>query len=198
MQLSKSPNRYEYGRFYIEPAGLDKQDELASAYIRMKQEGLLPVVFHQSIPDLSTFLVRYLAVNSTTMLCYYIDTKGMTHFVGVGHVTAPALIVGPHLKAECSMVFFCEWQRRSTTVPLAHLMLEYSFDRRFGDQFLTTILGCTPEKNKLAVRFIAAVGFVRAKEPMTDYTAWNGELCGAYSSWMTRKRWELTSPFREG
>lgn len=167
------------------------QDTLAAAYLRMKAEGLLPLLFYQKQPDLTGFLTQMFAPGSLTMLCF---SRLVQDVCGFGHVVKPQEI-GPDLeKTECSMLFFRGHQKREETVPFSHLMIEMAFALRPP---LDVILGCTPEKNPAAVRYITAVGFTRSKEPVESYTTWNGVPCGCYMSWLTRRRWEQISPFSD-
>ena len=197
MEIDKGSGIYRCGDLYVGRAinNAEGQDALASAYLRMKQEGLLEYFFYEDQPLLGDFLFRMLKPNSLTMICLSDEkTRLVPDVHGLGHVTAPLTIGGNISKSEVSMLIFKKHQKRSTTIPFAHMMIEMAFDL---NPTLNGLYGCTPEKNPAAVRYITAVGFERCDEPVKDYTTWRGEPCGCFMSWMTRQMWAAKRPWRD-
>lgn len=192
-ELIRSGDIYSSGDHFILPVtdAPQGQELLASVYLRFKQEGVLPIFFHEGVPDLCTFLSLMLKPKSLTMACFS-RSPHKDAVVGIGHVVAPVDIGNGYNKSEVSMAFFKEYQRPRITVSCAHLMLQYVFERCAE---IEALFGCTPEPNRAAVRFIGAVGFKRSVEAVEAYSTYNGQLCGCYISWMTKTRWQEISPF---
>lgn len=191
MTLNKEGPVWRTDNLCIRALSITDQDTLAEIYLRLKREGLLPILFHEGVPDLAGFLSAYLKPHSLTMLCF--TESPHVDICGMGHVTPPWFIGKDLARAETSMVFFDKWQRRDVTVPMAHLMCEYAFETTPSVQAL---FGTTPVPNKAAVRFITAAGFVRSTEPVPHYSTWQGQRCACYISWLTRERWAEIRPFR--
>lgn len=187
----ESPDLYSSGDLFVQRVGdgPEGQDAMASAYLRMKAEGLLPWYYYENQPSLADFMATVLNPKALTMICI---SRLLSDVCGFGVVSQPHSIAeGKYEKAECSMVFFRKRQKPDLTIPFAHIMIEMAFDR---NEKLAVMCGCTPEKNRAALRYIAAVGFKKSTEPVENYASWRGELCGCFTSWMTRERWGQVRP----
>jgi RimJ/RimL family protein N-acetyltransferase len=64
------------------------------------------------------------------------------------------------------------------------MMIAWSFDQLKLD----ALYGTTPERNRAAVRFSEKLGF-ELHGPLPNYCTWEGELCAAWISAMTKARW---------
>jgi len=187
--LDKNEGIYTLGRFVVAP--LLSVDLYATAYLRMKQEKVLDVLYYERDPGLPKFLGIMSTPGVTNIGCFVKHEDGRVDFVGLGHIGVPIVLPNGQKKAEISVAFFKDWQRRSVTFPLAQMMIEWTFDRADID----FLFGTTPERNPAMVKFLKALGFGHTAEPVPHFTCWQGELCGAVLSWLDAERWRLRSPF---
>lgn len=186
--LDRNGPIYTLGNLVVTP--LKDVDLLATAYLRFKQEGVLDMLYYEHDPGLTSILAT-LMDPATIVLGCFVKAGARVDLAGIG-CAAPAFILpNGQKKAELSEAFFRDWQRRSITLPLAQMMIQWLFDRSDLDY----LFGTTPEKNPMAVRFMKALGFGHTREPIPHYTCWKGEPCGVYVSWMDAARWRSVSPF---
>jgi RimJ/RimL family protein N-acetyltransferase len=170
-----------------------KSDEiLASIYIRLKAEGLLPILFYQKIPSLLDFLAMYLRPEMFS-LSAWIRTGDEMRLMGIGSLDIPQPIGGGLKKGEVSETFFREFQRREYTLVACQLILQWGFEKTGVFQFH----GCTPVRNRAAVRFLKGLGFGSMKEELPNFVSFNGEPCGVILSWLDKNRWSEISPFEK-
>ena len=183
MALEKDGQVYKLGDLAV--ARLN-QDTAAYAYLVLKSEGMLENFYNQGVPDLATFLSGCFAPQALSLGGFVTGSDGKPTLAGIGLL--PSIESHPNgvvVKSEVSEVFLRQYQRRSITIPLAKMMLEYVFD----NIAVTVVYGTTPEHNRAALMFMKALGFSHAKETIPHYTTWRGEECGSYVSWLTRTRW---------
>jgi RimJ/RimL family protein N-acetyltransferase len=183
----ENPEVYEYKNLVVMPARSDEL--LASAYLRLKSEELIGVLFYEKIPTLCEFLSMYMRPGMVN-LGSWVRTGDQVQLAGIGSLDIPKDIGGGHRKGEASMVFFKEFQRRDVTLDSARLWIQWGFDQ----QNLSVIHGCTPVVNKSALRFMKSLGFEYARDPIKAFTTHKGELCDVVISWMTKERWENLKP----
>lgn len=188
--LDKNTAIYTWGNFVVAP--LLNIDLIATAYLRMKREGVLDVLYYECDPGLPKVLAVMTDPATINFGCFVKRDEAMTDFVGIGHIAAPLILPNGQKKAEISVAFFKDWQRRSVTFPLAQLMIEWVFDRSDIDY----LFGTTPEPNRAMLRFIKSLGFGHTAEAVPNFTCWRGEMVGVYISWMDKKRWDAHSPFQ--
>ena len=187
--LKKDGPLYTMGDLIVAPVSMDL---LASAYLTMKMDGTLSVLFYESDPGIPKFLATYSDPNAITYGCY-LKSGDQTTLVGIGHISAAIGRGDGSKKSELSCAFFAGYQRRDITFPLSQMMLEQTFDRYDID----VLFGTTPEKNRAMLMFMKNLGFGHTAEPVPYFTTWKGEVCGVYISWITREMWEELSPFKD-
>lgn len=159
---------------------------LATAYLRLRQEGLLRYIFYAGEPSLYWFLDRYAKTKSTEVIaCFKEDENRKLEMVGLSWFNSREKVANLYDKAECGNAYFRKFHNYLDTTKAARLMTEFSF-RYLG---IDALFGCTPEKNRAAMLLAKRVGF-EVWGPVPMYTAWEGEPCGAWISCLTRARWE--------
>jgi hypothetical protein len=187
--LDKNTAIYTDGPFIVAP--LLNIDLIATAYLRLKREGVLDVLYYEADPGLPKVLAVMTDPATINFGCFMKRDEDVTDFVGIGHVAAPLMLPNGQKKAEISVAFFKGWQRRDVTIPLAQMMIEWVF-RRSDIDFL---FGTTPEPNRAMLRFMKALGFGHTAEPIPNFTCWHGVPCGVFVSWMDARRWKEVTPF---
>ena len=127
MQLLRSQDNPEV--FECQPEGKPysivvmpcQSDEiLASTYIRLKAEGLLPILFYERVPSLLEFLSMYLRPEMLNMGAW-IKTGDNIKLVGIGSLDIPKPIGAGRRRGDTSMAFFREYQRRDVTLTACQL-----------------------------------------------------------------------------
>jgi RimJ/RimL family protein N-acetyltransferase len=157
---------------------------LAAAYLTMKLEGLLPLLYYEGIPSLTHFLelhrsgsFKFLGVFSRSMLNTDVE------MAGIGWLSSISGQPGTR-KAEVGYVMFRKFQDRKTPLEAIGLLVDYCFDV----QEMDLLVGTTPEKNRAAVAFVRKLGF-QVLPLIPKFCMFNGEPCGAYLSYLTREIW---------
>jgi RimJ/RimL family protein N-acetyltransferase len=186
--LERNGPIYTMGNFVVAP--LTNIDLIATAYLRLKQEGVLEMIYYECDPGLPKVLATMTDPATITLGCFVKDGERVD-MVGLGHAAAALTLPNGQKKAELSEVFFKDWQRRNVTLPMAQMMIQWLFDR----SDLDFLYGTTPEKNPAAVRFMKALGFGHTREPIPNFTCWQGKPCGCYVSWMDAERWKTVTFF---
>jgi len=134
------------------------------------------VVFSEGETSLRWFLETYRDMHVVAGF----DGKNLT---GLGWLNK-VLDMGPAgRKGDCGMAFFPEvspWKK----LKLGALFIDYAFE----ELGLVGLFGTTPEPNRRAVRYSKKLGF-KLFGPIPALSAWEGKLCGAYISSMTRQEW---------
>lgn len=158
---------------------------LADAYQRFESEKLLPILFNEGVPDIYWFVEYFSNPNAITFACWYrsLDQDVPTRLAGIGLVDVPKSMGAGYLKAEISVGFFREFQRRKYTMTLSKLMIEWTFD----NSKIELLCGTTPEGNPVMRRFLKALGFDHTF--IDCFTTWEGKFCGAWISWLSRAKW---------
>lgn len=183
--LIKQPVLYTCGDLAI--VAYPNKDILASLYLRFKQEKLLAAFFHErdTLPEIDEWLTWCMEPKSLMMCALLRLDQDVWEPIGLAKVGVPKVIATGHSKAEVGMIFVRQYQKRKWTIPACQMMIEYVFDRTELD----VLYGTIPEHNHASLRFMMALGFERLKEPIRHYTVWQGEECGAFVSWMAKRRW---------
>lgn len=161
-------------------------DDLAAvAYLTLKQQGLLRVVFYEGEPSLKWFL-EWFQTNDSVILGCFATALGSTTPVlaGLGWLTSICERNGVK-RSEIGMVFFREWQHGSLPAEWCDQMIDFSFEQ-LG---MSAIYGTTPEANRAAVKFSKQMGFDQFG-PIPYGCTWKGKPCGTIQSVMTRAMWE--------
>ncbi len=179
--MSVDPKILRHNELLVTSALTDRL--LAQAYFRYEEEGLLPVIFYQGVPTLKQFLDEHLEPGRRIAIgCFREMPDGPAEFCGLGWVFGAAKM-GDFLKAECGMAFFKRQSNKKDNLLFGRLMLRLFFDC-YG---IHVIFGTTPEPNKLALRYSQKLGFDLIG-PVPDLATWNGELCPAWVSHMSREQ----------
>lgn len=183
-QLQRKDATYRIGDLVVCPVHNDAL--LASMYLRFRQEGLLPIIFHESgeePPDLTWFLKTYLDPANSSLGCF-LEKGGQVEPCGLCWVNQVYPISdGRWKKAEVGLAFF-RHQPPERLLTFGRMVQAWAFEQ-LG---LDTLFGTTPEPNRAAVQFGKNLGFHQVVLP--GYTAYEGRLCGAVIQWMTRTEFE--------
>ena len=165
------------------------QSLLAVAYLRMEQEGFLPMVFWDKVLDLREFLDWCAKPNMVVAGCF-VETPGPTldappviQLAGLGWIYNIKDRNGCRY-ADVGEVFWREYQSMGVTFDLVKALYQFAF----GPCKITALYGITPEKNIAAVRFMKRCGF-QAYGPVPGLCCWYGEECGGWLSVLTRDAW---------
>lgn len=157
---------------------------LAQAYLTYQKEGTLPVIFYLQVPTIKQFIDAHLQVGQRiTLGCFRIDEEtGTSTFVGLGWVS-DSVKMGGHYKAEIGIgMFRCAGK---DNLAFGKLMLAAFFQQYAID----VLFGCTPEDNKLALRYARKLGF-SLHGPIPQYCSWHGELTAGWISHMSKEEWQ--------
>ena len=172
-------------------APLNDVDLIATAYLQMKREGTLALLYYEGDIGLQRFLSVMTNPACINYACLVKGADGGVDLAGIGHIAIPQVLPNGRKKAEISVAFHKQWQRRDITLPLAQMMVEWTFDRSDVDY----LYGTTPAPNRAMLAFMRRLGFGHSAEPIPNYTCWQGEPCGVYVSWMDAERWKAVRPF---
>ena len=162
------------------------EDLLATAYLRMKVEGIIETYYHVQVPPLSEFLSYH---NGQDRGYHYLGaflrpTVGQpAEFIGMGWLWNVMGKPGSR-KGEVGMMFFRKWQVHRIPIKAMRLMLDYCFDVAKCD----IVVGTTPIKNRAALVFDKRLGFTQLP-PIPNFTMFQGEPCDAVISYLTAKQW---------
>jgi len=153
------------------------QDEvLAHAYLRFQADGLLPMVFSEGETSLRWFLETYRSM-------HVVAGMDGERLAGLGWLNKIIDMGTAGWKADCGMAFFPEispWSK----VRLGELFIDCAFE----ELNLQGLFGTTPEPNRRALRYAKKLGF-QLHGPIPAMSAWEGKICAAYISSMTRQQW---------
>lgn len=156
---------------------------LATVYLLLEKDGLLPVVFYDGVPALSKFLEWATRSDSKYVVGFVRPTLDTVEIAGVGWVWQIQNRPGAR-RGDVGMVFLRKFQDGRTPLDLTGKMLGLAF----GSWGLDLLTGVTPVKNPLALRFARKLGF-RQLEPIPSYGMWHGEPCAAVVSYLTAETW---------
>lgn len=160
---------------------------LAQAYMQMFKEGTLGVVFHQHIPTLREFLNEFLAVGNRIVCGCFRDIPGGKPLLCGLAWAFGTTGMGEFKRCEVGEWFSKEAMRKSErngSLQFSQMALSIFFDISKID----VVFGVTPTPNRLAVKFARAMGFDLIG-PIPDYCVWNGKLCAAWISHLSRAQW---------
>jgi RimJ/RimL family protein N-acetyltransferase len=182
---------YTFGNLVVTPIN-ENLDLLASAYLRLKREGGLNILFYEGEMRIDNFLRVWGDDSGLTFGCFVRSLEqDTTELAGLGRVAQPVGMGNGSSKAEIGATFFDAYQKREFTVPLCQMMLEWVFDKTP----LHAVFGTTPEPNRAMLMFLRGLGFGCLHHPIPNYTTWQGGPTGVYVSWMLRETWQRMSPF---
>lgn len=196
-RLIKNGAAYAYRDLIV--TAFPPQEDLAVIYMRAKREGLFEAFFNldPKPPELNEFLLWSMDTKTVTFAAY-LKTPGesLTGLapIGMGKLGALYPMGEGKTKAEVSMLFFREYQRRAWTIPACQVMIEMIFDNAPTTK-IDRVFGSTPEQNRASLRFMKAIGFQHLKEPIPGYSVYAGKSTGLYVSWLTAERWLELRPF---
>ena len=166
------------------------EDFVAHAYLKFKMQGLADTIWHESqVPPLSDIL-RW---SATPDNCVY---ACMVEKIGEEHLDMAGLAWALHIKplkadeayvAECGMGFFKEYQKNSFPQEFCEMCVDHGFEVLK----LVSLYGTTPMPNRAARIFHARCGF-KDLTVFPNYTTWQGEVCDASITVMTRADWETS------
>jgi hypothetical protein len=190
--MEKYPLHYKEGDLLV--VKYPRQESLAEAYMRLKQEELLQVFFHEDTVErtLLEWLQWAVADPDTLMMgCYRQNPEdpGRLDLCGVGKLGPGHRLGDKGMKSEVAMFFFKEYWDRDLTLGWCRMMIEMIFDSTNR----TALFGTIPEGNTPCVRFMMGIGFEHLGRALPHYTLWKGEISGAWIGCMTRQRWAMLS-----
>jgi RimJ/RimL family protein N-acetyltransferase len=158
--------------------------QLAQAYIRMLEEGTLSTVFYQASPTLRDFLTEYLSQGRRICFGCFRDIKSQPiEFCGLAWVFNAVKMDG-FTKAEVGIVLFKRQSVKTDNLKFGQMILRMFFEKHAID----AVYGCTPEGNKLALRYAQKLGF-GLTTPIPGYSTWQGQLCAGVISYMLKSDW---------
>lgn len=160
------------------------EDWLAAAWLKFKEAGLLPIIWHERVPTLRWFL-EWAADKRNIIYAglFHGDGESDVSLCGLGWCLSLTPL-GEQFKADVGMAFFPEWQHDNIPAELAEMMIDDAFQCRN----MVLMVGATPIKNPAATHFIHKVGFHRVGV-IPNYTTWEGKLCDAVISSLTLEDW---------
>ncbi len=165
------------------------EDLIATAYLRLKAEGLLPLIYYEGIPLLSEHL-RRMAAPETICLGFFADRAkakrkaGGVEFCGMAWVLQRELMGNGMTKAEVGFAFMRHTAHPEEKVALGKMMTQAFFDAYNVD----ILIGTQPVENKLALKFAERLGFTLSG-PIKNYISWEGALSDVYVSSLTKADW---------
>ncbi len=164
------------------------EDLLATTFVLLKCEGLLPVIWHYRTPPT---LTEFLELTKQRDVIYYaclareIETRQM-ELAGLGwSVDLVPFGKNRGFRGKVGMAFLRKFWRRGVARELSILCL----DDAFTNMNIEVLHGITPVNNLPAVRFIEKLGFHRVGiAPL--YSSYAGEPCDCVLSVMTKTMWD--------
>lgn len=173
---------------------LVSEEMAAAAFLRFKQEGLLPIIFSEWDVNLSWFLNHYIKENISMLACISEDPKtkkmepcGLSWIVN-------KLPVGPYkfpvfYKAEVGIGFF-RHVSPGETLEFGRMTTSWAFE----NMDILSLYACTPEPNVAVARYTKRIGY-NVTGPLGNFTTWVNkdgirEPCGCYISHLTKAEWE--------
>lgn len=156
---------------------------LAQAYLTYEKEGTLPVIFYLKIPTIKAFIDAHMEVGPrVTLGCFRIDEGSNTPtFTGLGWVS-DSVRIGKYCKAEIGIGMFRSAGKDN--LAFGKMMLQCFFQQYPID----VLFGCTPDENKLALRYAQKLGF-SLHGPIPQYCSWGDKLSDAWISHMSKEEW---------
>lgn len=148
------------------------EELIATFYLRMKQDGMLQVFFHEN-PEisLSAFLRWHTSPTMEAMGCFVRDIEtGSVELAGMGYINNTKRY-GDEATAEVGLGFLRKFQSRSIPLEFAGMLLDYCFLAKR----LVAVHGVSPCGNRAIHTFARRVGF-KAHGPLPFFSVFNGSL----------------------
>lgn len=188
--IQKLPDGYHWGEQVVSRCANDEL--LAFAYMRFKQEGLLPILFYEKDYTLIEFVQKYMEPATSTLACMIFPggKADEPKLAGIGWINDLTRMGLNHARANCGMAFFRGFSEPDILVRFAQIMIEWAFDILAID----ALHGVTPAPNRAAVLFSRKCGFQQVG-PLEAGTVWQGKLCDVYLSSMSKERWKMMRPW---
>jgi hypothetical protein len=182
---------YQYGQILVAPYPVEKL--LINGFLRFQDEKTLPLIFHEGPEPTLAWILNEFCTKMTAILACFSVANGIDKAEHIGFSWMNNLVpVGKSggKKMEVGHGYFRHTPPRQTLIAAA-LCTEWIFDKVTG---LEMLCGCTPEKNRAALRFVKALGW-QVYGPLDGYTCYpdgdgNYPTCAAYISGVTRKHWQ--------
>lgn len=159
------------------------EDLLGAAYLRLKSEGMLEMMFWLEAPTLREFLKWSCERKDVVVIGAFFEDENGVRLAGLGWVREIQMRNGKKY-ADTGELFFREFQAMGVTRTLASLMIDFAFEQ-VG---VSVLYGLTPRPNEAAIRFMKAMGFSHTVE-IPELASWMGDNCSAVISWLTRQTW---------
>jgi RimJ/RimL family protein N-acetyltransferase len=159
-----------------------EDDEIfAIAYMKMKQEKTLQLLFWEESPSLRAFLDWCSQPNSIVAGVF---TDGPTlELAGIGALHSINMRGGKK-RADTSEIFWRKYWITQHTLEMGKMLLNFAFE----DAEMEILYGITPEPNRAAVDFMVRCGFDRFG-PVPGLCSWHGRSCPGWLSVMSREKW---------
>ncbi len=160
-------------------------DLLAAAYLRLKSERLLAVVFHANPAiSLQEFLTWHRDPGMDYLGCFSSipGVAGSTELRGLGWINQ-IRTHGDEKVAEVGLAFF-RGLAPNLCAEFTSMLLDYCFQSRN----LAAVYGVSPVDNRVIHRFAGRMGFERFG-PLPKFTSWQGRSTDAIIHCMTKSRW---------
>ena len=162
------------------------EDLLAAAYLRFKQEGLLPTYYHNYFPEITLrqFLDFHRLPRVEYLGCFLQDqATGRIELAGEGVINQSREYGGDRI-CEVGLGYFREFQKPRITTEFTEMLLDYVFiERGYAGCY-----GVSPIQNPTIHRFAKRMGF-RVHGPLPFFVGWHGLSSSAYLYEMTAFDW---------
>ena len=174
-------------RLFVKPNIGD--DMIAVAYLRMKAEGLIPVIFYEGDPGLRWFLDWFHRTDTVCYGCFLsprVDTgENQTQLCGLLWVDTIITLASGHKKANSGVMFFRDYQKGNLPLQFGELVL----DAVFSDLKIDVLWGTTPVPNRIAKLFTMRLGY-KYLPPCPMFCSWEGKVCDAAVCYLTKQMWQ--------
>ena len=189
----KQEYKYQKGNLLLVPYSAAArnlpEDELVQLYVKLKNEGLWDIVFHEATDfTLLKFMNFFSSGAGLMQILVVTDGKGFYDSAGMAWIGDLALCSGKLTRGTGSFVFFKDFQRPHYTDEFCDLLLSYWFE----ELGLDIILGVTPEPNRPALLYIKRSGFKELAR-IPNYTTYAGEVVSGVVTSMTKAEYKALS-----
>jgi hypothetical protein len=157
------------------------QDVLAWMYLKSKQDGTLPMVCYQGIPDVRQWLDWYSRGEGEEVIANPGAWTANGSFLGMGFINAIERKQGL-TKAEVGFMF-CKEVSVFRQIDFMRAMISLIFLQTDID----CLLGTTPTPNTAACAMVKRLGMRTFEMPM--YSTWRGQPCSCLLSQTDRSHW---------
>jgi len=182
LRLVKEELAYRCGDLLVTPCR--DASMLAVAYLRWAQDGTLPILFYEGVPDLRWWLDWTDNPKNNFLACMRTYADGRDpEFIGMGWINTVTQIGRDHRKAEVGFAFFDGYSPLAK-VRFGQMMLEWAFER----VNVNVCYGTTPLPNALAIRYAQLIG-MKIEAQIPNFTTWKNNLCSVAISMAERDAW---------